>query len=94
VRRARRRHPGDPGAHRFGNLRRVGTELDVIRAVVIGGTQRSGGRGSVARTALGVLCLGALNNAMNIPNVPMALQPIAKGAIITAALGLGRLRSS
>ncbi|MEP6874074.1 MAG: ABC transporter permease [Burkholderiales bacterium] len=70
-----------------------GTELDVIAAVVLGGTQLSGGRGSVARTVLGVLFLGALNNAMNILDVPIDLQLIAKGAIIAAALGLGQLRS-
>jgi ribose/xylose/arabinose/galactoside ABC-type transport system permease subunit len=70
-----------------------GTELDVIAAVVLGGTQLSGGRGSVARTVLGVLCLGALNNAMNILNVPIDLQLIAKGVIIAAALSLGQRRS-
>ncbi|WP_280155994.1 ABC transporter permease [Piscinibacter sp. XHJ-5] len=70
-----------------------GTELDVIAAVVLGGTQLSGGRGSVARTVLGVLFLGALNNAMNILDVPIDLQLIAKGVIIATALGLGRLRS-
>lgn len=67
-----------------------GTELDVIAAVVLGGTQLNGGRGSVARTVLGVLCLGTLNNAMNILNVPIDLQLIAKGAIIAAALSLKR----
>lgn len=70
-----------------------GTELDVIAAVAIGGTQLSGGRGSVARTVLGVLCLGALNNAMNILNVPIDIQLIAKGALIALALGLARRRS-
>ena len=70
-----------------------GTELDVIAAVVLGGTQLSGGRGSVVRTALGALFLGALNNAMNILDVPIDLQLIAKGLIIAIALGLGQLRS-
>lgn len=70
-----------------------GIELDVIAAVVLGGTRLSGGRGSVARTVLGVLFLGALNNAMNLLDVPIDLQLIAKGAIIATALGLGRLRS-
>jgi ribose/xylose/arabinose/galactoside ABC-type transport system permease subunit len=64
----------------------------VIAAVVLGGTQLSGGRGSVARTVLGVLFLGALNNAMNILDVPIDLQLIAKGVIIASALGLGQLR--
>jgi ribose/xylose/arabinose/galactoside ABC-type transport system permease subunit len=67
-----------------------GTELDVIAAVAIGGTKLSGGRGSVARTLLGVLCLGALNNAMNILDVPIDIQLIAKGMLIAAALGLAR----
>jgi ribose/xylose/arabinose/galactoside ABC-type transport system permease subunit len=69
-----------------------GTELDVIAAVVLGGTQLTGGRGSVARTVVGVLCLGALNNAMNILNVPIDIQLIAKGLVIAVALGLSQLR--
>ena len=70
-----------------------GTELDVIAAVVLGGTQLSGGRGSVVRSVIGALFLGALNNAMNILDVPIDLQLIAKGLIIALALGLGQLRS-
>ena len=78
------------GAATYGEF---GTELDVIAAVVLGGTQLSGGRGSVVRTVLGALFLGALNNAMNILDVPIDLQLIAKGLIIALALGLGQLRS-
>lgn len=70
-----------------------GTELDVIAAVVLGGTQLSGGRGSVLRTVVGVLALGTLNNAMNILNVPIDIQLIAKGLIIALALGLGGRRA-
>jgi ribose/xylose/arabinose/galactoside ABC-type transport system permease subunit len=70
-----------------------GTELDVIAAVVLGGTQLSGGRGSVLRTVVGVLFLGTLNNAMNILNVPIDIQLIAKGLIIALALGLGARRA-
>jgi ribose/xylose/arabinose/galactoside ABC-type transport system permease subunit len=78
------------GAATYGEF---GTELDVIAAVVLGGTQLSGGRGSVVRTVLGALFLGALNNAMNILDVPIDLQLIAKGLIIALALGLGQIRS-
>ncbi|MEO8243116.1 MAG: ABC transporter permease [bacterium] len=63
-----------------------GTELDVIAAVVLGGTSLSGGTGSVARTMLGVLFLGILNNGMSIMNMPINLQLIAKGIIIAGAL--------
>lgn len=69
-----------------------GTELDVIAAVAIGGTSLAGGVGSVPRTVAGVLFLGVLNNGMNILNVPIDIQLIAKGLIIALALGL-RVRS-
>ena len=65
-----------------------GTELDVIAAVVLGGTSIMGGNGSVARTLLGVFFLGVVNNGMNILNVPIDINLICKGAIIIIALGL------
>lgn len=63
-----------------------GTELDVIAAVVLGGTSLMGGRGSVARTLVGVLFLGVVNDGLNILNVPIDVQLIMKGAIIVVAL--------
>lgn len=72
---------------------KFGTELDVIAAVVLGGTQLSGGAGSVARTVLGVLFLGILNNGMNILNLSIDIQLIAKGAIIALALSLAARRA-
>ena len=70
-----------------------GTELDVIAAVVVGGTSIQGGNGSVARTLFGVFFLGILNNGMNILNVPIDMQLIAKGAIIVAALAIAARRT-
>lgn len=72
---------------------KFGTELDVIAAVVLGGTQLTGGAGSVARTLLGVLFLGLLNNGMNILNLSIDIQLIAKGAIIALALSLAARRT-
>jgi ribose/xylose/arabinose/galactoside ABC-type transport system permease subunit len=69
-----------------------GTELDVIAAVVLGGTSLTGGDGSVARTVAGVIFLGVMNNGMNILNVPIDLQLIAKGAIIVAAMAWAELK--
>ena len=63
-----------------------GTELDVIAAVVLGGTSIMGGVGSVARTVLGVFFLGVVNDGMNILNVSLDIQLMAKGAIIVVAL--------
>ena len=65
-----------------------GTELDVIAAVVLGGTSIMGGNGSVARTLLGVFFLGVVNNGMNILNVPIDINLIVKGVIIVVAIAL------
>jgi ribose/xylose/arabinose/galactoside ABC-type transport system permease subunit len=70
-----------------------GTELDVIAAVVLGGTSIMGGNGSIARTLLGVFFLGVVNNGMNILNVSIDIQLMAKGAIIVTALGLAARRN-
>jgi ribose/xylose/arabinose/galactoside ABC-type transport system permease subunit len=70
-----------------------GTELDVIAAVIVGGTSIMGGNGSVARTLMGVLFLGIVNNGMNILNVPTDVQLIVKGAVIVAALALAAHRA-
>jgi len=69
-----------------------GTELDVIAAVVVGGTNIMGGNGSVARTLLGVFFLGVMNNGMNILNVSIDVQLMAKGAIIVIALAVAARR--
>ena len=69
-----------------------GTELDVIAAVVLGGTSVMGGNGSIARTLLGVFFLGVINNGMNILNVPIDVQLIAKGIIIALSLALAARR--
>jgi ribose/xylose/arabinose/galactoside ABC-type transport system permease subunit len=70
-----------------------GTELDVIAAVVVGGTSIMGGTGSITRTLLGVLFLGIVNNGMNILNVPIDVQLIVKGAVIVIALALAAQRA-
>lgn len=69
-----------------------GTELDVIAAVVLGGTSVMGGNGSIARTLLGIFFLGVINNGMNILNIPIDVQLIAKGTIIVLALALASRR--
>jgi ribose/xylose/arabinose/galactoside ABC-type transport system permease subunit len=70
------------------NFGEFGTELDVIAAVVLGGTSLLGGKGSVIRTVIGVLFLGVINSGLNILNVPVDTQLITKGLIIVIALAL------
>jgi ribose/xylose/arabinose/galactoside ABC-type transport system permease subunit len=72
----------------------VGYELDVIAAIVVGGTSLFGGSGSVHRSVLGALLIGVINNGLNILNVPVAEFQIVKGLMIIGALALDRrLRS-
>ncbi len=57
-----------------------------MRAVVIGGTRLSGGKGSIIGTLFGVLILGVLNNMINLMNVSPYLQGLVKGCIIIIAV--------
>jgi len=47
----------------------TGLELQVIAAVVIGGTSLFGGKGSLAGTLVGVLLIGVTNNGLTLLNV-------------------------
>jgi D-xylose transport system permease protein len=60
-------------------------ELDVITAVVIGGTSLFGGRGSVVGSLLGALLLGTLSSGMNALEIDSNWQLIVKGSILIAA---------
>ena len=65
-------------------------ELDAIAAVVLGGTSFLGGRGSIARTVMGVLLIGVLNNGLSLMNVDSYYQLIIKGLIVIIAVLLDR----
>jgi ribose/xylose/arabinose/galactoside ABC-type transport system permease subunit len=64
----------------------IGMELDVIAAVVIGGANLMGGRGTALNTIIGVLVLGIISNFMNLQNVPGYHQNVVKGVIILLAV--------
>ena len=59
--------------------------LDVIAAVVIGGTSLFGGRGSVAGTVLGALFITLLDNGLNLMGLSNFTVLMVKGAVILAA---------
>lgn len=63
-----------------------GSEMDVIAAVVIGGTAMSGGVGSVGGSMIGVVILQLATNILNMLGVPSYAQQAFKGAIIIAAI--------
>ena len=70
-----------------------GYELDVIAAVVIGGTSLQGGRGSAFGTFIGALLIGVLTNGFNLMNISPFYQQFVKGVIIVAAVIMEQMRS-
>ncbi|MEU6673198.1 ABC transporter permease [Streptomyces sp. NPDC046853] len=78
------------GQNTNGNL----YELDAIAAVIIGGTLLSGGRGTITGSVLGVLIFTTIQNIFALNNLETAVQQIAKGAIIVAAVLVQRRTSS
>jgi ribose transport system permease protein len=71
----------------------VGTELDVIAAVVIGGGSLQGGEGSVFGSVVGALIMAFLRNGCQQMGWPNYIQEIIIGAIIVLAVALDRVRS-
>ena len=67
-----------------------GFELDVISAVVIGGTSLFGGVGSMWGTLVGAVTVGILSNGLTILGVGYFYQLIAKGFIIYIAILIDR----
>lgn len=61
-------------------------ELDVIAAVVVGGTLLVGGRGTVTGTVFGVLIFSTLSNVFVQNNLSSSFQAVAKGVIIVVAV--------
>jgi ribose transport system permease protein len=64
----------------------TGYELDVIAAVVIGGTSLFGGRGGVFGTLIGALIIAVVGNGMVLLNVNPFWTQAVKGAIILIAV--------
>jgi ribose transport system permease protein len=67
-------------------------ELDAIAAVVLGGTDMKGGRGSIVGTVMACLLLGILRNGLTILSIPSYYQQLAIGLIILVAIIISELR--
>ena len=72
----------------------VGSELDVIAAVVIGGGSLSGGEGSIFGSLIGALIMAFLRNGCQQIGWPNYIQEIIIGAIIVIAVAVDRWRTS
>jgi rhamnose transport system permease protein len=71
----------------------TGYELDVITAVVLGGTSIFGGRGTVIGTGLGLILMQALKNGLALAGVKGDGTIVVIGAVLIAAILVGNLLS-
>lgn len=70
----------------------AGLELQVIAAVVIGGTSIAGGRGSTLAALVGAVLIGTILNGMILVGVPGVWQDGVLGALILLAITVDVLR--
>jgi ribose transport system permease protein len=66
----------------------TGLELSAIAVVVVGGTPLTGGRASLIGTLLGSLLVSAINNGLNLLNVPIFYQQLTVGILLLIALAI------
>lgn len=66
----------------------VGFELQVIAAVVLGGTSLMGGRGTILGTVLGTLTIAVIGNGLILLHISPFFTQIVTGAIILIAIWL------
>ncbi len=72
----------------------IGFELQVIAAVVIGGTSLMGGRGSVVRTFFGVLIISVLDAGLAQAGAQESTKRLITGCVIVAAVIIDQYRRS
>jgi len=70
----------------------VGDELQVIAAVVVGGTSLTGGRGTIAGTFLGLIIIAVLATGLTWIGMESFGQQVILGIVILGAVLLDRLK--
>ncbi|RFU65183.1 ABC transporter permease [Peribacillus glennii] len=70
----------------------LGFELQVIAAVVLGGANILGGRGSIMGTFLGVLLLGIMQNGLILARIDIFWQKVVVGTIILIAVSYDQIQ--
>ncbi len=68
----------------------AGLELDVIAAVIIGGTSLFGGYGSIIGSVIGAIFIGILGFGLLVLGLSTSIQEVVKGVIIILAVSVNR----
>lgn len=71
----------------------LGLEMQVIAAVIVGGTSVTGGRGTVVGTLLGVILLGMIGPALTFLGINAYWERAIQGGIILAAVAIDAVGS-
>ncbi|MEN3185239.1 MAG: ABC transporter permease [Atribacterota bacterium] len=71
----------------------TGFELEVIAAVVLGGTSILGGKGTVIGSLLGAFLVGIIKNGMVLLNVPALSEGLVIGALILVSVVIDVVRA-
>jgi ribose/xylose/arabinose/galactoside ABC-type transport system permease subunit len=64
----------------------TGLELDVITAVLVGGTSITGGSGSILATVIGLFIIVVLTNGLALAGFSTVTQTIAVGMVLIIAV--------
>lgn len=67
-----------------------GDEMNVIAAVILGGTALSGGRGSAVGAMAGAVLMAMINNGLILAGLTSAQQQVVRGIIIVLAVALAK----
>jgi ribose transport system permease protein len=71
-----------------------GMELSAIAAVILGGTDLFGGRGTILGSVLGALFIGIVGIGLILMGANAQLQMLITGVIIVAAVSINKLGSA
>ncbi len=71
----------------------MGLELDVIAAVVLGGTSIMGGKGTLIGSFLGAALLGIIQNGMVLLNIPALTEGLVTGLLIIVSVLIDIMRA-
>ena len=70
----------------------AGIELEVIAAVLLGGTSFMGGSSSMVGTLIGVMFIATLQNGLNLMGVQALWQGVVTGSVLILAVWVDRIR--